>query len=240
MKQQINLFNKDFLKQKKIFTSAAMAQSLLLLLVATLGLAWYGNYNTARLEEQAELGAALLAKKKVQQEQVMRDFAPKKSDPAIERMLNSAVAEQAIVRQLIGALDGDNLGNTLGYSAVFAALARQSMDQLWLTGLTIDGAANHIDLQGKAMEAELIPTYISRLQKEAVLRGKEFGGLKLTRPSAMVTSGKDGQPAVGLAPYVEFHLQATSGAAELAPQRAEAPAPAPVSTLENDNARASK
>ncbi|MES2899198.1 MAG: PilN domain-containing protein [Pseudomonadota bacterium] len=232
MTQQINLFNPAFLKQKKFFTTAAMAQALVVLLVTCLALAYYGSHHTAKLQLEADSGAALLAKKKLQYEKIKLEFPIRKKDPAIESALNTAVAEQAIVRELIGALDGDRLGNTTGYSPLFSALARQSMEQLWLTGLTIEGAGNQIDLRGRAMDAQLLPSYMSRLQRESVLQGKDFGGLQITRPSVTVGVGKGGPTTVELAPFIEFHLQASASPGASVPAKGtEAPATTGISAI---------
>lgn len=238
MTQQINLFNPAFLKQKKIFSAVAMAQALAVLLVASLALGFYGRYHTAQLQVQADDGAATLAKKKEQYEKAKLEFPPRQKDPAIDAMINAALAEQGVVRELIGVLEGDNLGNTTGYSPLFSALARQSMERLWLTGLSIEGAGNHIDLRGKAMEADLVPIYMTRLKRESVLQGKDFGGLQIVRPNRAVTADKNGPASVELAPFVDFHLQATNSATTPAAQK---PAdPAPPAAAANDIARVSK
>jgi hypothetical protein len=55
---------------------------------------------------------------------------------------------------------------------------------LWLTGVSINGAGNDIGVQGRAMQATLIPNYIARLTGERVMRGKTFASLDIGRPEA--------------------------------------------------------
>jgi hypothetical protein len=77
--------------------------------------------------------------------------------------------------------------------------------------VTLVGAGKEIGLEGRALQPELVPGYIQRLTREAVLQGKTFGSLEIARPGA--TSGP--QPAGGAAaggmasagaPFVEFRL----------------------------------
>ncbi len=206
MTQQINLFNPAFLKQKKIFTSTTMLGSLALLLAGALGLVWYGHYKTAELEQRAQTGETELAKKKTIQQQALLEFAPRKKNGELDLAIALSEAELASVQEVITVLQGGSLGNTEGYSSYFTALARQSIGNLWLTGVSIDGAGQQIGVKGRAMEPGLVPAYVSRLKREPVMQGKGFGQLKISRAAATPVPGV----AAGneLAPYIEFDLQA--------------------------------
>ncbi len=236
MTQQINLFNASFLKQKKIFTSATMARSLALLLLGAMAMVGYGYYQTGELEQQAKAGAVQLEKKKQMQEKVLVEFAPKKKDPALLTMIAAAEAEQRALRGVINLLEGGSLGNTSGYSQYFVALARQSMSDLWLTGVTIEGAGSQIGLRGRALEPDLVPAYIARLTGEAVLQGKAFGALKISR-ATVAGAGKGSD----MAPFVDFDLEATGITSSAAPAAAAAPmAAAEVPKLQTTVAEAAK
>ena len=85
------------------------------------------------------------------------------------------------------------------------------MGELWLTGVTIEGAGTQIGLRGRAMEPDLVPAYMARLTGEAVLQGKAFGMLKISR--ATLPTDVKGAKGPELAPYVDFDLEATAGPA---------------------------
>lgn len=209
MTQQINLFNPAFLKQKKIFTTRTMANSLALLLVGAMAVVLYGRLHTAELALRAEEGAARLAKKKQQQEKVLAEFAPRKKDGGLEAMIDAAQTEQAALRNVLALLDGGGLGNIAGHSRYFAALARQSTGDLWLTGVTIEAAGSQIGLRGRALEPERVPAYIARLTREPVMQGKEFGSLEISRANITIAATSDTPAAAELAPYIDFNLRAT-------------------------------
>jgi hypothetical protein len=63
---------------------------------------------------------------------------------------------------------------------------------LWLTGVSINGAGNDIGVQGRAMQATLIPNYIARLTGERVMRGKTFASLDIGRPEAAASAASIG------------------------------------------------
>jgi len=215
MSQQINLFNPDFLKQKKVFTAATMARALVLLLIGSLALVMYGRQRVSTLEAEAANGARQLAIKKARQATVLVEFAPRKKDPKVDADLALAEAEKKSFDDVMQILDGGELGNTQGYSQYFKALARQVNGDLWLTGVTIHGAGNQIGLRGRAMEPSLVPAYISRLTRESSMRGKGFGALQISR----ATRTTEGSTSVELAPFIDFSLQAVP---EKAVQVAEA------------------
>jgi hypothetical protein len=86
------------------------------------------------------------------------------------------------------------------------ALARQSVNGVWLTGLTISG--NDIGIEGSSVRADLVPRYISLLAGEAAFQGKSFGGLDITSLDEAAT--KTGAPAI-LSAAVPTPTPATPG-----------------------------
>lgn len=205
MTQQINLFNPIFLKQKKVFTSLAMAQALGLLLVGTLAVAFYGRQNIAVLQTQAGAGAAKLVQKQAALARVNTEFAPRQKSREVEAQLAQAEAELKALRDVSEVLQRGELGNTSGYSEYFKALARQNVSGLWLTGVSIAGAGAEIGVQGRALEPTLVPDYIGRLTREQIMQGKTFGSLHISQPQLK----KAGSDSTEAAPFVEFNLQSS-------------------------------
>jgi hypothetical protein len=201
--QQINLFNPVFLKQRKVFTALAMARALGLLLAGALAVGFYARQNVAGLQREADSGRDLLAKREQRLAKVKTDFAPRQKSAALEGEMNEARSRLQALRDVSGVLDRGELGNTQGYSEYFKALARQNISGVWLTGVSISGAGAEIGVQGRALDAALVPAYLGRLTHEQVMRGKAFGSLKINQPA----SAKDAPAA--LAPYVEFSLEST-------------------------------
>jgi hypothetical protein len=210
MSQQINLLNPALLQTKKFLAAADMAHVLGVVLLGVAGLSLYGHHRLGLLLQQADAGLARLEKRKADLASTNREFAPRRKSAAVEAQLAQAEAQLAALHRISGVLERGELGNTQGYSEFFRALARQSVDGLWLTGLTLDGASNEISVRGRALDPSLLPGYLARLTQETVLQGKAFGRLRLEQAAPVTAVGKDGKETSVPAPYIEFSLEATA------------------------------
>jgi hypothetical protein len=224
--QQINLFNPIFLKQKKIFTALPMAEALGIIVAGALLLNWYAVQSVAELQNEADAGKTMLAKREQRLTAARTQFAPRAKNPALAAEVVAAEAELKALHDVSSVLQGGVLGNTAGYAEYFRAFSRQNVSGLWLTGVSINGAGNDIGVQGRAMQATLIPNYIARLTAERVMHGKTFASLDIARPEGTATASAPAPvvapaaatavaPAVApvttaaAAPFVEFSLQST-------------------------------
>lgn len=215
MSQQINLFNPIFLKQKKIFTALPMAEALGIVVAGALLLNWYAAQRVADLQREADEGKAMLAAREQRLVKANVQFAPRSSDPKLAAELADAQAELKALHDVSSVLQGGALGNTNGYAEYFRAFSRQNVSGLWLTGVTIGAAGNDIGVQGRAMQATLIPNYIARLTAERVMHGKTFASLDIARPDAVApapaaTAATAAPAAPATSPFVEFSLQSTA------------------------------
>jgi hypothetical protein len=201
--QQINLFNPIFLKQKKVLGALAMAQTLGALLAGALLVAFYARANVASLQQQADSGRAQLAEREKRLAKVKSAFAPRARSHALEAQLVQAEARLQRLREVSGVIERGELGDTSGFAAYFKALARQHLDGVWLTGVTIGAAGNEVDVQGRALDPALVPAYLGRLAHEQVMQGKNFGSLKISQADAK--EGSEEPPPQ----YVEFSIDSS-------------------------------
>jgi hypothetical protein len=208
MSQQINLFNPAFLQQKKVFTAAAMAGALGVLAVGLAGVGVAARLRVASLQAQADQGAVQLEKTQKRLASVSAEFAPRKQDPKLAEELTLAQSELLDLKDVAGVIERGELGDTAGYAEYFRALARQSVDGLWLTGVSIAGAGADIGVRGRAMDPALVPGYLGRLRNEPVMQGKPVGSLQIGEAAALKLV-RDGKETSSPAPYVEFSLQST-------------------------------
>ena len=204
MSQQINLFNPALLKQKQVFTTNTMLLSLGLLLAGSLAVGLYARHSVKRLEDEVAASAEQLNQKKLRQATVLAEFAPRQKTKELEAQLEEAQAMLRALHDIETILQRGEVGDTAGYAEYFKALARQSAGQLWLTGVSVGDAGKQIGLQGRALEANLVPAYIGRLTREPVMQGKSFGSLVISRAAP---ADKDAKPGTE-APFIEFSLQA--------------------------------
>jgi hypothetical protein len=221
--QQINLFNPVFLKQRKVFSAVAMARAIAVLAA---GLALFSVYSVRsadaltveakNLDTQLKLKQARLAEFEAK-------YPPRKKDPVLEAELATLEAQLRAMDEISDILSRGAFGNSKGYSEYFRAFARQNVDGLWLTGLTITGASGEVDIHGRALQAQLVPGYIGKLAQEPVLKGKTFSNLRIGQPSmaaapeapAPAASGADTQAKAKkdeIPRFVEFDLEARPAA----------------------------
>lgn len=227
MSQQINLFNPAFEKQKQVLSAATMAQGLLLILLAGIGLNWYGARQLAVVQRAADASKATLDAREARRAKVIGDYPVRQKDPAIGQALLQTEAERAALLEAQKILAGGELGNTQGYSAYFRAFANGRVDGLWLTGANIVGAGSQIGLHGRALQAALIPAYINALGKEPVLKGKSFARLDIAASTPKTPAGAT--PTIAAAPAPA--APTTSALSAISPELARLLGPAATAAM---------
>lgn len=179
MSQQINLFNPVFLKQKKYFSVVTMLQALGLIVLGSGVFYAYAMYQVKLLTLQSEETAKRYASEQVRFANYATEFSPERSQLMLTEELKSLESQLASQTELIDTLKTGVIGNTEGYSEYMRAFARQSVDGLWLTGFDIAGDGAEMNLHGGAQSGKLLPSYIRRLNKEPIMRGKTFAAMKI-------------------------------------------------------------
>jgi hypothetical protein len=239
MSQQINLYNPSFEKQTTLFSSRAIGQSLMILLVGAAAMGVFSVQQTSKLEAEEKKIGVRLKEREAHHDRMVAELQPRARNAAIEAELANADAELNQLRGVSGMLNRGDMGNTKGYADYFRAFSRQNVQGLWLTGATIVGAGKEIEVKGRAMQAELVPGFIGRLTQEPSMKGKSFDLLEIGQVMQTVKTTKKGVETeiTEPAPFVEFSLQAVvlpvppvapaAAPAVVAQAPAQAPAVAP-------------
>ncbi|PHV29024.1 MSHA biogenesis protein MshI [Janthinobacterium sp. BJB426] len=210
MSQQINLFNPQFELKKHHMSARTAGLGLGGLALVLLAAGVLAQQALAGLEQREAGVKAALAQGEAKRDQILRDFPPRKKDPALAQELAAVEAQRQLLQDASNVLEGGKLGNTLGYAGYFRALAQARVDGVWLTGVDIAGAGNDFGLQGRALHASLLPAYITRLGQQEVLRGKTFASLDIGQPQPPAVAVAEGKaPSL---PYVAFSLQSADRA----------------------------
>jgi Tfp pilus assembly protein PilN len=204
MSQQINLYNPILLRQKKYFSAATMAQALGILLLGMLAFYGYARYQVASLQTATEQGATRLESAQARVGRLAQQFSPRAKSAELEQRIQQTETELKTLAQAQQALKQSGLLDSSGFSPYFQALARQIVDGLWLTQFTVGGGEMRIS--GRALQAQLVPTYIRRLSTEPALQGRQFSMLEMRQPAA--AEGQEKKTA-NLPRYLEFTLQTT-------------------------------
>jgi hypothetical protein len=205
LSQQINLYSPLFRKQKKVFSAVAIAQAIGLVVLFIAVFYFYVAGQTSLLEIRAvDSGRQLqsdLARLKVSASSESPE-ARAKALSERKRKLEAALAERT---QALQAMESGAPGRTEGYASVLRALARVSMEGVWLTRVRFSDESGAASIAGRALRAGLVPVYLERLRSEKRLRGQEFASLEITRQAAPAAQG--GSPAAPQAgSFVEFVL----------------------------------
>jgi hypothetical protein len=206
MSQQINLYNPQFEHQTQIFTVRSMASALGVLVLGLLGVIATAELRVAHLQGEVDAGARRVAGAEKRLAEATASFAPRAKDPRLAVELEDAGMQRAALQRVAERIARGDLGDTHGYAEYFRALARQSVGGLWLTGVSIDGAGSDIGVRGRALDAALVPGYLTRLRNEPVLQGKAIGSMLIRQAAPVKTRAADGKESESPAPYVEFSL----------------------------------
>lgn len=239
MAQQINLYNPIFLQKKKHFSAVTMLQALGALLVGIVAFYGYALFESRALTRVADDSRKQLQAQSEQVGRLTREFGPQGRSKVLDEEIARATVRLKQRSDLLATLRTGGLGNTEGFGRYLSALARQAMPGVWLTGLTIGGDETVLQLNGRVLHADLVPTYIRALNREEVMRGRRIAEMRLTareEKEAPVTAAPGANPATGLAGaapskpaavplrYVEFSISAVRGNAAPADTTVGAPA----------------
>lgn len=180
MRQQINLFQGQFRRERLRYTGKTL---LIAFMAITMGVAGMVVHNAWQLRTlHAEVGAidTRLQDAVAQHEALQQQLAAHLPDTRLQDELQRAETLLTHRQELQAMLQQDAFARGEGYSSYFLALARRHLNGLWLTGITITGAGRELHLQGRATAPELVPRYLQRLAHEAVLAGIQFEHFQLS------------------------------------------------------------
>lgn len=212
MSQQINLYSPIFRRQQKKFSALAMLQAGVLIVTGIVLLAGLGVWQTFSLRADLRTAEEQNAVSIKQLEAASREIRPKAGDKRLEEEVAKLETILAVSARAQQELRRDIFGDSRGYSTYFIALARQSLPDLWLTGIDITGAGESIELNGRSTVAQRVPQYLQQLSSEKVLSGTEFKVFRLERPS-LEAKPVAGQPSPqkkpALAEFFEFSIHTT-------------------------------
>ena len=178
MSRQINLYSPAFRPQPKIF-SAAWTVAAVVAIAAGMS-AYYAwevyqlpGLRPRRIEAEAHL------KQLREQLVALGQTTPRTRNKALEDQVARAEIVLKSRQEFFGRLQSGEFGNRDGYAKFLAALARQHLEGVWLTGIEISGPGSDFAIEGRTIRADLLPGFIKMLRNETVLRGKPIGTLAM-------------------------------------------------------------
>ena len=181
MEQQVNLYQPILGAEKRLFSARAIGVGLVLLAACLASLGGFGVWRTGRVERAIAALESREAAQLAAVEQAGVALHPHKSLAELDAEAKGLSADIAARER---ALDLVRLGAAspeTGFAARLEALGRRQPDGLWLHNIVVGSGAGRLALRGDALDARLVPAYLSALADEKALAGVRFDRLSLHR-----------------------------------------------------------
>lgn len=180
--QQINLYQPIFRKQRRIFSTVTMLQAAALVFAGLLAIYGYSRAQVAALGTEVGRLQALEHQKTQELLALSRQFPPPVKSQRLAAEVARLAAEVRTRRAVLDLLSSRKFGNTAGFSAHLAGLARRDPPGVWLTGIDVAEGGTELTLAGSALRPALVPRLLARLATEPAYRGRAFDVFRLARP----------------------------------------------------------
>ena len=180
MRQQINLYQPIFRKQKIIFSATTIFWLGVGFLILLLAWSQLLGQRIAGLESEYERQQAAEQRAVDQLAALQRSLPPSTPDPDLERRVEQLEAQRANLEQTLTALQARRPAAEADIAPRLDALARRAPHGLWLTGLEIEASTGGISIEGRALSARLVPEYLDALSDSMLLPGTAFRTVRVT------------------------------------------------------------
>lgn len=214
MSRQINLYSSAFRRQPTRFSAV---WTVVAVVVIVAGMSAYYAWETQQLKASRLRRGEAAAQVKQLQEQIaaLGKTVAKTTNKALEEQVAHAEGLLKSRQELFARLQSGEIGNREGYAAFLAALARQHLDGVWLTGIEVSGPSSDFVLEGRTVRSDLLPGFIKLLRNEGALKGKPIGTLAM-HERELDTKG-EARPQGGAAAVVPMPGGAAGPAVPLTP-----------------------
>jgi len=198
---QINLYNPAFEEQRALLSFKGAVTGWLVIAVLVAAVAGYQAISSHSMEKQERELAQAVAAAQADAQRLGGEMASRKRDPRIAEQAALLEEEVKSRQEVLEVLRSGGLGDTRGFSDHLKAFARQSFEGVWLTGLSIATAGRDVSVEGRALQAAYVPSYLKRLNGEAAMQGHPFSELVIQEPAPDPAAKNPVRPN-----YVEFKL----------------------------------
>lgn len=184
MKQQVNLYQPVFRRERKVFTAVTLVELagiFILGLLAVYAYAWWQTRllegQSADLQQQERQDVQRLA-------QLEKTLPPTMPDPALVARKQQLEQTLKTKHAALDVLSRSSQSNTHGFSAALTALAREDIGGLWLDRIDINAGGTGYTLGGFTQEASLVPRYLQGLTRQPAFARTTFSALRIDRADA--------------------------------------------------------
>ncbi len=215
LKQQINLYQPVADATRAPFSIRTAVLLVVVTVTALVSMWGYGVWRVQRLQKTVTLLQAQQQHQAQALEVLTSAQAATLTPEQLEARVKALSAEVALHSQALALLRAGAAGQTAGFSKDLSALARHSVEGLWIHRVDLSGVGEpRMSLNGVAVNPTLVPGYLHDLRAEPALAGLRFDVFTIERPAtshATAAESAQGQPSPSL--EGKFVFKAESGAA---------------------------
>lgn len=223
MSQNINLFSPALRKPRQLLTLAVVVQLLGITLAALFGYNYYLQQQVNGLASELAAAEKLLRAQSDFVDKLKAKPVPHVSEAQLDSEITKLESELKLAEESIAAMKGGAFGSQRGFAEYLRAFSRQVIGGLWLTGFSI--GSGELEIRGRTLSPELLPSFIQRLNREKVLAGHPIARLEMIRPKPEPVADKGkaadkgkGADKTARAPlFLEFSLASETTSAEKTP-----------------------
>ena len=178
--QQINLYQAEFQPSTEPLLARQVSLLAVVSLFVFLLMTLLGSRDNNALQAEFEANKAKLSALD-NRLHALRAQVPREDKVAMEKRTAELTAQIERRRLLNGLMNEQNLGNALGFSAQFEALARQSLATLALDQFSLEEGGRYAELSGWTRAADQLPLYLQNLREEDSFSETRFGVMVIER-----------------------------------------------------------
>ncbi|MHB8813805.1 MAG: hypothetical protein ACYDAE_11115 [Steroidobacteraceae bacterium] len=209
-RQQVNLYQ-ETAPAWRPFGSATLALAAVAVCCSFAVIWCFGTWQVDRLQQAV---GDLQRQRDAQQTMLnlLGSLSAAGSNPVdLKSRVEELSTQLALRERALALLQEGAAGNTGGFSAPLAALARHPMPGLWLRQITLSDLTGSASLAGRVVSPDRLPRYLHVLATEPALAGIRFDSLVIERPDTDQASPARARPAPQAAVF-KFRAAGTASA----------------------------
>ena len=191
MSQQINLLNPALIHKRDFLNPNTIVMLFGVLFVGLIAYTIFEQSTLSELQIKRTEAANALASTQSQLTEMMASKTVSNDKTAILNQIKQLKEKETMQKAMINAVTQNGDAKKPSYAALLRAFAKQSIDGLWITGLSINQDAEQLRISGRTLNADLVPKYIAKLRAEPALKGKTFSELTMHINEAAETAKVD-------------------------------------------------
>lgn len=183
MKQQVNLYQKQFHLKREWFRAKMVLELCALWAALLIITALYQQWQTHLLEKKV----VSMRAQQIMEAQRLQHLTGKKpivdEASALTREILLLTEEITEKQQLADLLSAQKKQYGRGFSSYFEGLARNNLPNVWLQTIRFSEGGDQIVIEGNALHPENIPVFVRSLATEEIFTGQQFKILTLRETS---------------------------------------------------------